>query len=59
WGTMLTMQDAEGGNVETIHYLFLRENVLVEMALTAAKSPTLSDQALKQAQVVDQRIAAR
>jgi|GEM_PF-3726007 len=59
WGTVLTMQDAANANIQTIYYLFLRENVLVELSLRAPKSPALADQALKQAQVVDQRIAAR
>ncbi len=59
WGAALTMQDTADANIQTIHYLFLRENVLVELALTAPKSAALGDQALKQAQVVDQRISAR
>lgn len=59
WGSVFTMQDAANANIQVIYYLFLRENVLVELSLRAPKSPALADQALKQAQVVDQRIAAR
>jgi len=41
---------------QVVHYLFLRENVLVEMVFTGPRSPDMPDQAARHARSVDQRI---
>jgi hypothetical protein len=42
-----------------VHYIFLRENVLVEFAFTGPESPTFPDQAARQARVLDKQIYNR
>jgi hypothetical protein len=44
---------------ETFLYLFVRENVLVKVLVSGAHSAELADQAVRLAQVVDQRVMAR
>lgn len=56
WGWAFEMR---AGSMDAVHYLFLRENVLVEIALTGVHSPGFLDQAVRQAQVVDQQILVR
>jgi hypothetical protein len=48
---------AEGSAI--VHYIFLRENVLVEFAFTGPESPTFPDQAARQARVLDKQIYSR
>ncbi len=54
WRFNLRAQDKE-----TYHYIFVRENVLVEMAMTGERSPDLADRTIRLAQIVDRRISAR
>ena len=42
-----------------VHYIFLRENVLVEFAFTGPEAPTFPDQAARQARVLDKQIYSR
>ena len=42
-----------------IHYIFLRENVFVELALTGPESPEFRDRAARQARLLDERIYSR
>jgi hypothetical protein len=56
WGWAFSVR-AE--TADTVHYLFSRENVLVEVAFTGPQSATFADRTTRQAQVVDQRILAR
>ncbi len=53
WRFNLRAQDKE-----TYHYIFVRENVLVEMSITGQRSPDLADRSIRLAQIVDRRIAA-
>ena len=46
----------QANDQQVVHYLFLRENVLVEMAFAGQRSPTLPGQAVRYARAVDQRI---
>jgi hypothetical protein len=70
YGPMIESEEEQLGDwnhkyavaVETaaiIHYIFLRENVLVEFALTGPESPTFPDQAARQARVLDTLIYSR
>jgi hypothetical protein len=42
-----------------VHYIFLRENVLVEFAFTGPDTPAFPDQAARQARVLDKQIYSR
>lgn len=46
----------QANDQQVVHYLFLRENVLVEMTFAGQRSPTLPGQAVRYARSVDQRI---
>jgi hypothetical protein len=47
----------EDGSV--VHYIFLRENVLVELVFAGPTDPTFPDRAASQARVLDERIYSR
>ena len=53
WSWVFKMEAREE---QTLHYLFLRENVLVAVAFTGRRSPNLPDQAVRYARSLDQRI---
>lgn len=53
WNRVFTVRS---GDDVTLHYVFLRENVLVEMALTGPDAPDLPDQAARLARLLDERI---
>lgn len=59
WSTMLTISNKDNPDLITIHYVFVRENVVIEVGLTGWKGPDFNEQALKTAQIVDKRVAAR
>ena len=46
----------QSNDQQVVHYLFLRDNVLVEMAFAGQSSPTLPGQAVRYARSVDQTI---
>jgi len=56
WGWLFHMRAQDQ---ETFLYLFVRENVLVKASVSGAHSAELADQAIRLAQVVDQRVMAR
>jgi len=56
WGWLFHMRTQDQ---ETFLYLFVRENVLVKASVSGAHSAELADQAIRLAQVVDQRVMAR
>jgi hypothetical protein len=53
WGWMFRLR---GEGVETVHYLFVRENVVAEIVVSGLPSPGFQDEAARQAQIVDRRI---
>ena len=53
WNRVFTVRS---GDDLTLHYVFLRENVLVEVALTGPDAPDLPDQAARLARLLDERI---
>jgi hypothetical protein len=56
WGWLFDMQH---DNSQTVHYIFLRENVLVETIFAGAHTAEFLAEAIRQAQVVDRRILER
>jgi hypothetical protein len=56
WGWLFHLRTQDQ---ETFLYLFVRENVLVEALVSGAHSAELADQAIRLAQVIDQRVMAR
>jgi hypothetical protein len=59
WGAMFSMRGKNDANLETAAFLFVRENVLVEVTLSGRHASDFFDQAIRQAKIVDQRILAR
>jgi hypothetical protein len=59
WGAMFSMRGQNNANREIISFLFIRENVLVEVTLTGNHAPDSVDQASRLAKTVDQRILSR
>lgn len=53
WNRVFTVRS--GDNL-SLHYIFLRENVLVELAMTGPDAPDLPDQAARLARLLDERI---
>jgi hypothetical protein len=53
WNRMYTIR---GQDLLTVHYVFLRENVFVELALSGRDVPEFPDQAARQARLLDERI---
>ena len=59
WGALFNMRGKNDANLEAAAFLFVRENVLVEVTLTGRHASDFVDQAVRQAKIVDQRILAR
>jgi len=53
WNRVFTVRS---GDDLTLHYVFLRENVLVVLALTGPDAPDFPDQAARVARLLDERI---
>jgi hypothetical protein len=53
WNRVFTVRS---GDDLALHYIFLRENVLVELAMTGPDAPDLPDQAARLARLLDERI---
>ena len=47
------------GGSDAVHYIFLRENVLVELAFSGPSDPSFPDKAASQARVLDKQIYSR
>ena len=56
WGWAFEMRSQD---TDTVHYIYVRENVLVESVLVGTHSPDFVQQAVRMAQVVDRRISSR
>lgn len=56
WNRMFSVRSPNG---LTVHYVFIRENVFVELALTGQDVPDLPDQAARQARLLDERVYKR
>ena len=56
WGWLFHMRNLDQ---DTFLYVFVRENVLVQASLTGVHTAELADQAVRLAQVVDQRVMVR
>jgi len=53
WNRVFTVRS---GDDLALHYIFLRENVLVDLAMTGTDAPDLPDQAARLARLLDERI---